>query len=80
MKLIELNEQANRMQLGLEKLQEAGRSVAELSVELVEKEKELEVANKNAQKILEEVLEQLMLSFRRIFHQFSFTGHESFSA
>lgn len=55
-KLIELNEQANRMQLGLEKLQEAGRSVQELSVELVQKEKDLEIANKRAQAILEEVL------------------------
>ncbi|XP_076818600.1 dynein axonemal heavy chain 5-like isoform X2 [Clavelina lepadiformis] len=54
----ELNEQANRMQMGLEKLQEAGRSVQILSEELVEKEKELEVANRHAQKILEEVTSQ----------------------
>uniref|UniRef100_H2YDV6 Dynein heavy chain coiled coil stalk domain-containing protein n=1 Tax=Ciona savignyi TaxID=51511 RepID=H2YDV6_CIOSA len=54
-KQAELNEQASRMQLGLEKLHEAGESVSVLSEELVVKEKELEVANQKAQHILEEV-------------------------
>ena len=43
------------MKLGLEKLQEAAISVKELSVELVDKEKELEVANVRAEQILTEV-------------------------
>jgi len=43
------------MKMGLEKLQEAGRSVAVLSEELAVKEQELDVANKRAEKILTEV-------------------------
>ena len=63
MKLSELNEQADRMKLGLEKLHEAALSVKQLSIELVEKEKELEVANVKAEEILTEVLEDSMKYF-----------------
>ena len=60
MKLSELNEQADRMKLGLEKLHEAALSVKQLSIELVDKEKELEVANVKAEEILIEVFENNM--------------------
>ena len=50
-----IQELANRMNTGLEKLQEAGVSVSELSKQLVVKEKELAVASKEAEKVLAEV-------------------------
>ncbi len=50
-----LGQLAERMNVGLEKLLEASESVAELSKVLAVKEKELEVANKEAAKVLEEV-------------------------
>ena len=46
---------ANRMQTGLDKLVEASESVSKLSLELVEKEKELAVAKVKADKVLAEV-------------------------
>lgn len=51
----EISELASRMNIGLTKLVEAGESVAELAVELAEKEKELAVANDKADKVLKEV-------------------------
>lgn len=49
------DEQANRMDGGLKKLVEAKQSVEELSKELMVKEKELDVANKEAEEVLETV-------------------------
>ncbi|XP_039248303.2 dynein axonemal heavy chain 5-like isoform X1 [Styela clava] len=54
----EVENQSARMKVGLDKLNEAEKSVVGLSKELVVKEKELEVANAKAQKILEEVTVQ----------------------
>ncbi|XP_063956179.1 dynein axonemal heavy chain 8-like [Lytechinus pictus] len=54
-KYAEISELAQRMNTGLDKLIEASESVAELSVQLVVKEKELEVASKKADKVLAEV-------------------------
>ena len=50
-----LGELADRMNVGLSKLLEASESVAELSKELVVKEKELAVASAEAEKVLAEV-------------------------
>ncbi len=47
-KLSEIQNLASRMNVGLEKLVEAGESVAELKKELDIKEKELAVANEKA--------------------------------
>ncbi|XP_074024884.1 dynein axonemal heavy chain 8 [Numenius arquata] len=52
-----INEQAERMQIGLSKLMEASESVAKLSQELAVKEKELALASVKADKVLAEVTE-----------------------
>uniref|UniRef100_A0A8C4Y3D3 Dynein axonemal heavy chain 8 n=1 Tax=Gopherus evgoodei TaxID=1825980 RepID=A0A8C4Y3D3_9SAUR len=54
-KLGNINEQAERMQIGLSKLMEASESVAKLSLELAVKEKELALASVKADKVLAEV-------------------------
>jgi dynein heavy chain, axonemal len=51
----EIDNLASRMNVGLEKLVEAGESIRELSKELVVKEQELEVANQKADAVLKEV-------------------------
>uniref|UniRef100_A0A663EUR1 Dynein axonemal heavy chain 8 n=1 Tax=Aquila chrysaetos chrysaetos TaxID=223781 RepID=A0A663EUR1_AQUCH len=56
-KLESINEQAERMQIGLSKLMEASESVAKLSQELAIKEKELALASIKADKVLAEVTE-----------------------
>uniref|UniRef100_A0A8C0EXI2 Dynein axonemal heavy chain 8 n=1 Tax=Bubo bubo TaxID=30461 RepID=A0A8C0EXI2_BUBBB len=56
-KLESINEQAQRMQIGLSKLMEASDSVAKLSQELAIKEKELALASIKADKVLAEVTE-----------------------
>ncbi|XP_027732137.1 dynein heavy chain 8, axonemal [Vombatus ursinus] len=54
-KLKYINEQAERMNIGLSKLMEASESVAQLSQDLAIKEKELEVASVKADQVLAEV-------------------------
>ncbi|KAF5397071.1 hypothetical protein PHET_10045, partial [Paragonimus heterotremus] len=54
---------AERMNGGLKKLAEAQESVSELSKELVVKERELEVANKQAEKVLQTVSFSLSTSY-----------------
>ncbi|KAJ7340954.1 hypothetical protein JRQ81_004241, partial [Phrynocephalus forsythii] len=54
-KLASINEQAERMQIGLSKLMEASESVARLSQDLAVKEKELALASVKADKVLAEV-------------------------
>ncbi|NXF87312.1 DYH8 protein, partial [Eubucco bourcierii] len=56
-KLENINEQAERMQIGLSKLMEASESVAELSKKLAVKEKELALASVRADEVLAEVTE-----------------------
>ena len=55
-KLDHIGELAKRMNTGLDKLVEASASIAELSKELVVKEKELAVASEKADKVLQEVM------------------------
>ncbi|EHB05914.1 Dynein heavy chain 8, axonemal [Heterocephalus glaber] len=50
-----INEQAERMNIGLDKLMEASESIAKLSQDLAIKEKELAVASVKADKVLAEV-------------------------
>ncbi|ESO89757.1 hypothetical protein LOTGIDRAFT_192667 [Lottia gigantea] len=54
-KKMEIGELAERMNTGLSKLIEASEAVAELKVELAEKEKELAIASEKAEKVLKEV-------------------------
>ncbi|XP_044299056.1 dynein axonemal heavy chain 8 isoform X1 [Varanus komodoensis] len=54
-KLANINEQAERMHIGLSKLMEASESVAKLSQDLAVKEKELALASVKADKVLAEV-------------------------
>jgi dynein heavy chain, axonemal len=51
----EIENLASRMNIGLEKLVEAGESVVELKKELAVKEQELAIANEKADKVLKEV-------------------------
>ena len=55
---LKIGQLAERMNTGLNKLVEASESVSKLSVELVEKEKELVVANAKAEKVLAEVTQK----------------------
>lgn len=48
----------NRLASGLQKLDEAQESIAKLSVELVEKKKELQIANAEAEVVLADVMQQ----------------------
>ncbi|EUB62286.1 Dynein heavy chain 5, axonemal [Echinococcus granulosus] len=48
----------NRLSSGLQKLDEAQESIAKLSVELVEKKKELQIANAEAEVVLSDVMQQ----------------------
>uniref|UniRef100_A0AAQ4Q6E3 AAA+ ATPase domain-containing protein n=1 Tax=Gasterosteus aculeatus aculeatus TaxID=481459 RepID=A0AAQ4Q6E3_GASAC len=50
-----INTLAERMNVGLDKLKEASKSVAQLSKDLEVKEKELEIASRNADKVVAEV-------------------------
>jgi dynein heavy chain len=54
-KFVEINYMADRMNVGLEKLVEAGHSVVQLAKELSIKEQELAIANEKADKVLKEV-------------------------
>ncbi|THD25575.1 Dynein heavy chain 5 axonemal [Fasciola hepatica] len=54
----QVNEQINRLGSGLHKLMEAHESIAKLSIELANKEKELEVANREAEAVLVNVMQQ----------------------
>ncbi|XP_073740929.1 dynein axonemal heavy chain 8 [Callorhinus ursinus] len=54
-KVKHINEQAERMNIGLDKLMEASESVAKLSQDLAVKEKELAVASVKADEVLAEV-------------------------
>ena len=54
-KKAEIQELADRMNTGLEKLLDAGESVSKLAKELAVKEKELAVASKEAEKVLADV-------------------------
>lgn len=51
----EIGDMSERMDAGLVKLLEASENVATLSIELKQMEKELEIANQKAEKVLEEV-------------------------
>ncbi|XP_014678787.1 PREDICTED: LOW QUALITY PROTEIN: dynein heavy chain 5, axonemal-like, partial [Priapulus caudatus] len=51
----EIKSQAGRLSVGLHKLGDASECVAQLSVELVDKEAELKLASANADKVLKEV-------------------------
>ncbi|XP_019488822.1 PREDICTED: dynein heavy chain 8, axonemal, partial [Hipposideros armiger] len=55
-KLKYINEQAERMDIGLDKLMEASESVAKLSQDLAVKEKELAVASMKTDEVLAEVI------------------------
>ncbi len=54
-KQAQIGELADRMNTGLQKLVEASASVAELSIALAVKEKELEIASAKADEVLQEV-------------------------
>ncbi|NWH66560.1 DYH8 protein, partial [Geococcyx californianus] len=63
-KLANINEQAERMQIGLSKLMEASESVAVLSQELAVKEKELAVASVKANERLVVVKERAEVTYK----------------
>lgn len=57
-----IGELAERMKTGLDKLVEASASVAELSIELVVKEKELAVASVKADKVSNNIYNNIKLT------------------
>lgn len=60
----EIGELAERMQTGLEKLKEATVSVEQLRLELIQKEKDLDVASAKAEEVLKEVSKIITFLFK----------------
>ena len=65
----EIGDLAERMNTGLEKLVEASQSVAELALELADKEKELALASAKAEEVLKEVSQSPLLMLNNHFNR-----------
>ena len=77
-KLVKVSDLRDRMKTGLEKLAEAEESVNELSIELEQKEKDLEVASAEAEVVLKEVTQKVRLSGHRANSRQGWTGRVPF--